>query len=111
MACSSAEYSRKALVTAVIKRRSLVQSPWFAAGYSSGSKENDSRDFSNRIFASIEFAHTPTSADFTLMRNWSVDWYVVDREVAPSNYWTNSDAKVYENESYLVIDLNKVKLN
>ena len=111
MACSSAEYSRKALVTAVIKRRSLVQSPWFAAGYSSGSKENDSHDFSNRILASIEFAHTPTSADFTLMRNWSVDWYVVDREVAPSNYWTNSDAKVYENESYLVIDLNKVKLN
>ena len=111
MACSSADYSRKALVAAVIKRRSLVQSPWLAASYSSGSKENSSRDFSTRIFASINFAKIPTSADFTLMRNWSVDWYVVDLEVAPSNYWTNSDAKVYENESYLVIDLNKVKLN
>jgi hypothetical protein len=46
-----------------------------------------------------------------MLKNWSVGWYVVDLEVTPASYWTNSEAKVYENNSYLVIDLNKVKLN
>lgn len=111
VACISVDYSRKALVAAVINRRSLMQSPWLAASYSSSGNENRSSDFSDRISTSISFATTPTASHITLLRNWSVDWYVVDLEVAPSNYWTNSDAKVYENGSYLVINLNKVKFN
>ena len=98
-------------MAALVKRRSLVQSPWFASSYSFGDKKISQSDFIDRLSVSISFANQPTLADFTLMRNWSVDWYVVDLEVASSNHWTNSDAKVYENESYLVIDLNKVKLN
>jgi hypothetical protein len=110
-ACSSADYSREALVAALVKRRSLVQSPWFAASYSSGDKKISQSDFIDRLSVSISFANQPILADSLLLKNWSVDWYVVDLEVTPSNYWTNSDAKVYENNSYLVIDLNKVKLN
>jgi hypothetical protein len=109
--CSSADYSRAALVAALVKRRSLVQSPWFAASYSSGDKKISQSDFIDRLSVSISFANQPTLADSLLLKNWSVGWYVVDLEVTPSNYWTNSDAKVYENNSYLVIDLNKVKLN
>jgi hypothetical protein len=109
--CSSADYSREALVAALVKRRSLVQSPWFAASYSSGDKKISQSDFIDRLSVSISFANQPILADSLLLKNWSVDWYVVDLEVTPSNYWTNSDAKVYENNSYLVIDLNKVKLN
>ena len=109
--CSSADYSREALVAALVRRRSLVQSPWFAASYSFGDKKISQSDFIDRLSVSISFANQPTLADFTMLKNWSVGFYVVDLEVAPSNYWTNSDAKVYENESYLVIDLNKVKLN
>jgi hypothetical protein len=109
--CSSADYSREALVAALVKRRSLVQSPWFAASYSSGDKKISQSDFIDRLSVSISFANQPTLADSLLLKNWSVGWYVVDLEVTPSNYWTNSDAKVYENNSYLVIDLNKVKLN
>jgi hypothetical protein len=109
--CSSADYSREALVAALVKRRSLVQSPWFASSYSSGDKKISQSDFIDRLSVSISFANQPTLADSLLLKNWSVDWYVVDLEVTPSNYWTNSDAKVYENNSYLVIDLNKVKLS
>jgi hypothetical protein len=109
--CSSADYSREALVAALVKRRSLVQSPWFAASYSSGDKKISQSDFIDRLSVSISFANRPILADSLLLKKWSVDWYVVDLEVTPSNYWTNSDAKVYENNSYLVIDLNKVKLN
>ena len=109
--CTSVDYSRKALVAALIERRTLVQSPWLAASYSSDGNQNSSNDFNNRILTSVNFAMAPTSADFTMLKNWSVGWYVVDLEVTPSNYWTTSEAKVYENNSYLVIDLNKVKLN
>ena len=109
--CSSADYSREALVAALVKRRSLVQSPWFASSYSFGDKKISQSDFIDRLSVSISFANQPTLADFTMLKNWSVGWYVVDLEVTPSNYWTNSEAKVYENNSYLVIDLNKVKLN
>ena len=109
--CTSVDYSRKALVAALIERRTLVQSPWLAASYSSDGNQNSSNDFNNRILTSVNFATEPTSADFTMLKNWSVGWYVVDLEVTPSNYWTTSEAKVYENNSYLVIDLNKVKLN
>ena len=98
-------------MAALVKRRSLVQSPWFAASYSSGDKKISQSDFIDRLSVSISFANQPILADSLLLKNWSVDWYVVDLEVTPSNYWTNSDAKVYENNSYLVIDLNKVKLN
>ena len=110
-ACKSVDYSRKALVAALIERRSLVQSPWLAASYSSDVNKNSSNDFINRILTSVNFAIAPTSADLMMLKNWSVDWYVVDLEVTRANYWTNSEAKVYENNSYLVIDLNKVKLN
>ena len=110
-ACASVDYSRKALVAALIERRTIVQSPWLAASYSSDGKKNGSNDFNNRILTSVNFATAPTSSDFMMLKNWSVGWYVVDLEVTPSNYWTNSEAKVYENNSYLVIDLNKVKLN
>jgi hypothetical protein len=109
--CTSVDYSRKSLVAALVDRRTLVQSPWLAASYSADGNQNSSNDFDNRILTSVNFATEPTSADFTMLKKWSVDWYVVDLEVTPSNYWTNSDAKVYENNSYLVIDLNKVKLN
>ena len=98
-------------MAALIERRSLVQSPWLAASYSSDVNKNSSNDFINRILTSVNFAIAPTSADFAMLKNWSVGWYVVDLEVTPENYWTNSEAKVYENNSYLVIDLNKVKLN
>jgi hypothetical protein len=109
--CTSVDYSRKSLLAAVVDRRTLVQSPWLAASYSADGNQNSSYDLNNRISVSVNFATVPTSADFTMLKNWSVGWYVVDLEVTPSNYWTNSDAKVYENNSYLVIDLNKVKLN
>ena len=109
--CSSADYSREALVAALVKRRSLVQSPLFAASYSSGDKKNSQSDFIDRLSVSIRFANQPTLEDLMMLKNWSVDWYVVDLEVTRANYWTNSEAKVYENNSYLVIDLNKVKLN
>ena len=98
-------------MAALVRRRSLVQSPWFAASYSFGDEKISQSDFIDRLSVSISFANQPTLADFTMLKNWSVGFYVVDLEVAPSNYWINSDAKVYENESYLVIDLNKVKLN
>ena len=110
-ACKSVDYSRKALVAALIERRSLVQSPWLAASYSSDVNKNSSNDFINRILTSVNFAIAPTSADLMMLKNWSVDWYVVDLEVTRANYWTNSEAKVYENNSYLVIDLNKVKIS
>jgi len=110
-ACSSADYSRKSLVAAIIKRRSLLQSPWFAASYSSGGKEISQSDFSDRLSVSVSFATAPTQAEVLLLKNWSTDWYVVDLEISPTNYWANSDAKVYENNSYLVIDLNKVRLD
>ena len=110
-ACNSVDYSRKALVAALIERRTLVQSPWLAASYSADGNQNSSNDFNNRILTSVNFATAPTSADFMMLKNWSVGWYVVDLEVTPSNYWTNSEAKVYENNSYLVIDLNKVKIS
>jgi hypothetical protein len=110
-ACRSVDYSRKALVAALIERRTLVQSPWLAASYSEDGHQNSSNDFNNRILTSVNFATAPTSADFTMLKNWSVGWYVVDLEVTPANYWTNSKAKVYENNSYLVIDLHIVKLN
>jgi hypothetical protein len=109
--CTSVDYSRKSLLAAVVDRRTLVQSPWLAASYSADGNQNSSYDLNNRISVSVNFATVPTSADFTMLKNWSVGWYVVDLEVTPSNYWTNSDAKVYENNSYFVIDLNKVKLN
>jgi hypothetical protein len=109
--CTSVNYSRKSLVGALVDRRTLVQSPWFAASYSSNGNTNSSNDLNNRISVSLNFATAPTSADFAMLKNWSVDWYVVDLEVTPSNYWTSSDAIVYENNSYLVIDFNKVKLN
>jgi hypothetical protein len=88
-----------------------VQAPHFSFAFSSLGESTSNDDFFERLSVSINFAMAPTSADFTMLKNWSVDWYVVDLEVTPSNYWTNSDAKVYENNSYLVIDLNKVKLN
>ncbi|NDA37707.1 MAG: hypothetical protein EBX80_04185 [Acidimicrobiia bacterium] len=110
-ACSSADYSRKSLVAAIIKRRSLLQSPWLAASYSSGGKETKQSDFSDRLLVSVSFATAPTQAEVMLLKNWGVDWYVVDLEVSPTNYWANSDAKVYDSNSYLVIDLNKVRLD
>jgi hypothetical protein len=109
--CDSANYSKKSLMSAVLFRRSLVQAPHFSFAFSSLGESTSNDDFFERLSVSINFAMAPTSADFTMLKNWSVDWYVVDLEVTPSNYWTNSDAKVYENNSYLVIDLNKVKLN
>jgi hypothetical protein len=109
--CDSANYSKKSLMSAVLFRRSLVQAPHFSFAFSRLGESTSNDDFFERLSVSINFAMAPTSADFTMLKNWSVDWYVVDLEVTPSNYWTNSDAKVYENNSYLVIDLNKVKLN
>jgi hypothetical protein len=109
--CDSANYSKKSLMSAVLFRRSLVQAPHFSCAFSRLGESTSNDDFFERLSVSINFAMAPTSADFTMLKNWSVDWYVVDLEVTPSNYWTNSDAKVYENNSYLVIDLNKVKLN
>jgi hypothetical protein len=98
-------------VAAIIKRRSLLQSPWLAASYSSGGKETEQSDFSDRLLVSVSFATAPTQAEVMLLKNWGVDWYVVDLEVSPTNYWANSDAKVYDSNSYLVIDLNKVRLD
>jgi hypothetical protein len=109
--CDSANYSKKSLMSAVLFRRSLVQAPHFSSAFSSLGESTSNEDFFERLSVSVSFATEPTYADFTMLKKWSVDWYVVDLEVTPSNYWTNSDAKVYENNSYLVIDLNKVKLN
>jgi hypothetical protein len=110
-ACSSADYSRKSMVAAIVKRRSLLQSPLFAANYTSGDREISQTDFIDRLSVSVNFATAPTPAEFLLLKNWSTDWYVVDLEVSPANYWANSIAKVYENNSYLVIDLTKVRFD
>ena len=109
--CDSANYSKKSLMSAVVFRRSIVQAPHFSFAFSRLGESTSNDDFFERLSVSVNFAMAPTSADFTMLKNWSVGWYVVDLEVTPSNYWTNSEAKVYENNSYLVIDLNKVKLN
>jgi hypothetical protein len=109
--CDSANYSKKSLMSAVLFRRSLVQAPHFSFAFSSLGESTSNDDFFERLSVSINFAMAPASADFMMLKKWSVGLYVVDLEVTPSNYWTNSDAKVYENSSYLVIDLNKVKLN
>jgi hypothetical protein len=109
--CDSANYSKKSLMSAVLFRRSLVQAPHFSSAFSRLGESTSNDDFFERLSVSVNFAMAPTSADFTMLKNWSVGWYVVDLEVTPANYWTTSEAKVYENNSYLVIDLNKVKLN
>jgi hypothetical protein len=109
--CDSANSSKKSLMSAVLFRRSLVQAPHFSSAFSSLGESTSNDDFFERLSVSVNFAMAPASADFMMLKKWSVGWYVVDLEVTPSNYWTNSDAKVYENNSYLVIDLNKVKLN
>jgi hypothetical protein len=109
--CDSANYSKKSLMSAVVFRRSTVQAPHFSFAFSRLGESTSNDDFFERLSVSVNFATAPTSTDFRMLKNWSVGWYVVDLEVTPSNYWTNSEAKVYENNSYLVIDLNKVKLN
>jgi hypothetical protein len=109
--CDSANYSKKSLMSAVVFRRSIVQAPHFSFAFSRLGESTSNDYFFERLSVSVNFAMAPTSADFMMLKKWSVGWYVVDLEVTPSNYWTNSDAKVYENNSYLVIDLNKVKLN
>ena len=109
--CDSANYSKKSLMSAVVFRRSTVQAPHFSFAFSRLGESTSNDDFFERLSVSVNFAMAPTSTDFRMLKNWSVGWYVVDLEVTPSNYWTNSEAKVYENNSYLVIDLNKVKLN
>jgi hypothetical protein len=109
--CDSANSSKKSLMSAVLFRRSLVQAPHFSSAFSSLGESTSNDDFFERLSVSVNFAMAPASADFMMLKKWSVGWYVVDLEVTPSNYWTNSDAKVYENNSYLVINLNKVKLN
>jgi hypothetical protein len=109
--CDSANYSMKSLMSAVVFRRSIVQAPHYSFAFSRLGESTSNDDFFERLSVSVNFATEPTSTDFMMLKNWSVGWYVVDLEVTPSNYWTNSDAKVYENNSYLVIDLNKVKLN
>jgi hypothetical protein len=98
-------------MSAVVFRRSFVQAPHFSFAFSHLGESVSNDDFFERLSVSISFAMAPTSADLMMLKKWSVDWYVVDLEVTPLNYWTDSEAKVYENNSYLVIDLNKVKLN
>ena len=109
--CDSANYSKKSLMSAVVFRRSIVQAPHFSFAFSRLGESTSNDDLFERLSVSVNFAVAPNSADFAMLKNWSVGWYVVDLEVTPSNYWTTSEAKVYENNSYLVIDLNKVKLN
>lgn len=93
------------LISAVARRRVLVEGPRFVIGgrpYPDWIKQ--------RIMLSIRFANSPTKSDFESLRRYGVSWFFIDERFLESGAiddvsWTNFGNVRYHRDGVAIIEL------
>jgi hypothetical protein len=55
--------------------------------------------------ASLRFANQPDNASLGLLRNFGVDYFVIDKQSTTVRDWGEAASKLYENKIFVVLKL------
>jgi len=106
--CSEPHLSRRALLSVSLERRALVEAPWISSAFTEPKSRSGAGDFELREKFSAGFANDPSREALDFFRNLSVRWYIVDLQRLNNGRWKSSDALVFSNDSFVVLDLLKL---
>lgn len=108
--CAEPHLSQRALLSATLERRSLIESPWIASAFTEPGSRDGAGDFAARLKYSVVFAQRPNSETLEFFKELSVRWYIVDLGKANNGLWDANSATVFANKSFVLIDIDKFDL-
>jgi hypothetical protein len=108
--CSAPQLSQRALLSTIIERRALIESPWIASAFTEPKSRNGAGDFAERLEYSAAFAQNPSRQMLDFFLTSEVRWYVVDLSRTNNGQWQGNPAVVFANDSFVLIDLNSFEI-
>jgi len=86
------------------RRRFLIQGPFFLVAYRPNKQL--STDEYQRLTTSLSFANSPTLSDIETLREYGVEYYIVNLRLTARRDWTGYGTELFRGQEFAILRLN-----